>query len=89
MRPRSLVCSSRRPETTWRRIGGIEGEERGDPAQGLGRRGEEVAAMVPVLIRVVADQPRIGLVNQGIARSVWPGRSWASLYTARLCLAFV
>ncbi len=36
-----------------------------DPAHGLGRRGEEVAAMVPVLIRVVADQPHIGLVNQG------------------------
>ncbi len=36
-----------------------------DPAHGLGRCGEEVAAMVPVLVLVVPDQPQIGLVNQG------------------------
>ena len=36
-----------------------------DAAHGLGRRGEEVAAAVPAPGRLVADQPEVGLVDQG------------------------
>ena len=36
-----------------------------NPPHGLCRRGEEVTAMVPVLIRRLAYQAGVGLVNQG------------------------
>jgi hypothetical protein len=35
-----------------------------NPPHGLGRRGEKVPAMVPVLIGDLAGQPQLGLVNQ-------------------------
>ena len=36
-----------------------------DAAHGLGRGGEEVPPAVPVLGQVAADQPEVGLVDQG------------------------
>src|SRR5262249_54434969 len=36
-----------------------------DTAHRLGRRGEEVAPAVPVVVRALADQPQVSLMNQG------------------------
>ena len=44
-----------------------------DAAHGLGRGGEEVAAAVPVLRRVAADQPEVRLVDQGRGLERLPG----------------
>ena len=44
-----------------------------DAAHGLGRGGEEVAAAVPAAVGVAADQPQVGLVDQGGGLERLPG----------------
>ena len=53
-----------------------------DAAHGLGRRGEEVTAAIPVLGLIDIDQPQVGVMDQGRGLEGLPGTSWAILAAA-------